>query len=83
MGFEVWAAPEKKLKDGRTQLVDTLAGWIHVQLLPIWLPKVRIDASNTHSLAGWFGENYLPYKRPPGGTPWGRWYRHCFQRTEG
>jgi hypothetical protein len=69
--YEVWAAPEKKLKDGRTQLVDTLVGWIHVQLLPIWLPKVRIDATNTHSLAGWFGENYLPYKRPAGVAPWG------------
>ncbi len=69
--YAVWAAPEKKLKDGRTKLEDALVGFIHFQLLPIWLPKVRIDASNTHSLAGWFGENYLPYKRPPGGKPWG------------
>ena len=60
VGFEVWAAPEKKLKDGRNQLVDTLVGWIHVQLLPIWLPKVRIDSTNTHSMAGWFEKNYLP-----------------------
>jgi hypothetical protein len=59
------------LKDGRTQLVDTLVGWIHVQLLPIWLPKVRIDSTNTHSMAGWFEENYLPYKRPEGLGNWG------------
>ena len=26
---------------------------------------------NTHSLAGWFGENYLPYKRPEGLGNWG------------
>ena len=69
--YGVWTAPEKKLSDGRTKLEDSLVGFIHFQLLPIWLPKVRIDASNTHSLAGWFGENYLPYKRPPGGKPWG------------
>ena len=41
-----------------------------IQLLPIWLPKAGIDASNTHSLAGWFGENYLPYKRPVSLEPW-------------
>jgi hypothetical protein len=69
--YGVWSAPETKLKDGRTKLEDALVGFIHFQLLPIWLPKVRIDATNTHSLAGWFGENYLPYKRPPGGEPWG------------
>ena len=68
--YAVWAALEKKLKDGRTQLVDTLVGHVIIQLLPIWLPKVRIDASNTHSLAGWFGENYLPYKRPELLEPW-------------
>lgn len=62
--YAVWTALESKLKDGRTKLVDTLVGHVIIQLLPIWLPKVRIDASNTHSLAGWFGENYLPYKRP-------------------
>ena len=68
--YGVWTAPETKLKDGRTKLEDSLVGFIHFQLLPIWLPKVRIDATNTHSLAGWFGENYLPYKRPPGRKPW-------------
>ena len=62
--YAVWTALESKLKDGRTKLVDTLVGHVIIQLLPIWLPKVRIDASNTHSLAGWFGENYLPYRRP-------------------
>lgn len=68
--YEVWAAPEKKLSDGRTKLVDTLAGHVVIQLLPIWLPKVRIDATNTHSMAGWFDENYLPYRRPASLGPW-------------
>ena len=68
--YAVWTALESKLKDGRTQLVDTLVGHVIIQLLPIWLPKVRIDASNTHSLEGWFGENYLPYIRPGGLRPW-------------
>lgn len=49
--YAVWTALESKLKDGRTQLVDTLVGYVIVQLLPIWLPKVRIDASNTHLFA--------------------------------
>jgi hypothetical protein len=69
--YAVWTALESKLKDSRTKLVDTLVGHVIVQLLPIWLPKVRIDASNAHSLAGWFGENYLPYKRPVGLGCWG------------
>ena len=68
--YSVWTALESKLRDGRTKLVDTLVGRVIIQLLPIWLPKVRIDASNTHSLAGWFGENYLPYKRPELLEPW-------------
>ena len=39
--YAVWTALESKLKDGRTQLVDTLVGHAIIQLLPIWLPKVR------------------------------------------
>ena len=69
--FEVWTALESKLANGRSRLVDALAGHVIIQLLPIWLPKVRIDASNTHSLAGWFEENYLPYRRPEGTGSWG------------
>jgi hypothetical protein len=68
--YAVWAAPEKKLCDGRTQLVDTLMGYVIIQLLPIWLPKVRVDARNQHSIAGWFGENYLPYRRPESLGEW-------------
>jgi hypothetical protein len=68
--YAVWTALESKMRDGRTRLVDTLVGHVIIQLLPIWLPKVRIDASNTHSLAGWFDENYLPYKRPESIGPW-------------
>lgn len=68
--YEVWAAPETKLTDGRTKLVDTLTGHLVIQLLPIWLPKVRIDSTNTHSMSGWFDENYLPYRRPSSLGPW-------------
>lgn len=68
--YAVWSALESRLRDERTKLVDTLAGHVIIQLLPIWLPKVRIDANNTHSLAGWFGENYLPYIRPESLGPW-------------
>lgn len=68
--YAIWTALESKLKDGRTQLVDTLVGHVMIQLLPIWLPKVRIDLSNTHSLLGWFEENYLPYRKTPGEVNW-------------
>jgi hypothetical protein len=68
--YAVWAATEVKLEDGRSQLGDTLLGHVIIQLLPIWLPKVRIDASNTHSLEGWFGDNYLPYRRSKGTGDW-------------
>jgi len=68
--YAVWTAIESKLTDGRTELVDAMVGHINIQMLPIWLPKVRIDASNTHSLAGWFDENYLPYRKAPGEDPW-------------
>lgn len=64
--FEVWTAALKPLLGGRSQLVDMRNGHILVQRLPIWLPKVRIDSSNSHSTAGWFDENYLPYRRPGG-----------------
>ena len=68
--YAIWSALESKLMDGRSELVDTLVGHVIIQLLPIWLPKVRIDATNTHSLAGWFDENYLPYRRPDELGPW-------------
>jgi hypothetical protein len=61
--FEVWVARTSKLRDGRSKVVDGLAGHVIVQLLPTWLPKVRIDSSNKHSMAGWFDEDYLPYRR--------------------
>jgi hypothetical protein len=69
--FEVWAARESKLRDGRTRLVDALAGHVIIQLLPTWLPRVRIDSNNAFSMAGWFDENYLPYRRPASLKAWG------------
>ena len=68
--YEVWAAVETAASDGRTELVDRMVGRANVQLLPIWIPKVRVDSSNTHSVDGWFGENYLPYRRAPGEAKW-------------
>ena len=62
--YEVMAAIPVKRKDGRTALIDEEVGHVVVQMLPIWLPKVRIDASNVFSLDGWFCDNYLPYRRP-------------------
>ncbi len=68
--YEVWTAVPFKRADGRTALVDERIGHIIVQMLPTWLPKVRIDASNSWSCDGWFGDNYLPYRRPPSTGQW-------------
>ena len=68
--YEVLSAVPLKRGDGRTVLRDELVGHVIVQMLPVWLPKVRIDASNVWSMDGWFNDNYLPYKRPP---TIGRW----------
>lgn len=65
--FEVKAAvlmPGKKLE------VDICVGHVILQLLPTWLPKVRLDSSNRQPLSGWFGENYLPYRRPATSSSW-------------
>ncbi|SCC92476.1 conserved hypothetical protein [Thiomonas sp. X19] len=68
--YEVMAAIPVKRQDGRTALIDEQVGHVIVQMLPIWLPKVRIDASNTFSLEGWFCDNYLPYRRPGNLSLW-------------
>ena len=68
--YEVLSAVPLKRGDGRTVLRDELVGHVIVQMLPIWLPKVRVDATNVWSCDGWFDDNYLPYKRPP---TLGRW----------
>ncbi|MEO1357818.1 MAG: replication-relaxation family protein, partial [Pseudomonadota bacterium] len=54
----------------RRTVEDRCVGHIVVQLLPTWLPKVRLSESNQALLAGWFGENYLPYRRPAALSPW-------------
>lgn len=68
--YEIWTAVPSKRGDGRTVLVDERVGHVIVQMLPTWLPKVRIDATNRWSSDGWFGDNYLPYRRP---LSTGRW----------
>lgn len=68
--YEVMAAIPVKRKDGRTALIDEEVGHVIVQMLPTWLPKVRIDASNKWSTDGWFGDNFLPYRRPPSTGRW-------------
>ncbi|MCV2355402.1 replication-relaxation family protein [Paucibacter sp. B2R-40] len=70
--FEVWGALEDALPDGRVKLKDSRLGHVIVQLLPTWLPRVRMDDRNKFSTAGWFGENYLPYRRPKDCEQWGR-----------
>lgn len=61
--YEVMCTQEEVLPDGRTRLVDSVAGHVIVQPLPVWLPKVRMDGRGGHAVDGWFDENYLPYRR--------------------
>ncbi len=70
--WEVRAGVKKPEGDGRVRVVDKLVGYIVVQRIPDWLPRVRVDARNKFSIAGWFGENYLPYRRPQSLSAWPR-----------
>lgn len=68
--MEVWQTVEERLKDGRSQLVDVLAGHVIVQELPTWLPRVRLDGRGGLLARGWLSENYLPYQRQGTDRPW-------------
>lgn len=68
--YEVIRTQEEVLGDGRTRLVDSIAGHVIVQPLPVWLPKVRMDGRGGHAVDGWFDENYLPYRRLPSMQAW-------------
>jgi len=68
--YEVWETCNRDHGDGRASLVDQLAGHVIVQTLPTWLPKVRLDGRGNVSMAGWFSENYLPYRRPHSLPAW-------------
>lgn len=68
--FQVWLTVEERISDGRVRLVDSLVGHVLVQELPVWLPRVRMDGRGGFSTEGWFTDNYLPYSRPCGMTPW-------------
>ncbi|MDR5743958.1 replication-relaxation family protein [Caballeronia sp. LZ029] len=70
--FEVWAELEQQHSDGRIGIENRRVGHVVVQLIPTWLPKVRLDAKNRHPLTGWLSENYLPYHRPTSLGPWPR-----------
>lgn len=70
--YEVHQSVEVKLRDGRSQLQDRLAGYVIVQELPIWLPRVRLDGRGDWSMRGWFDDNYLPYRRQAAMASWPR-----------
>lgn len=68
--YTVIRTREEVMPDGRTRLVDEAAGYVLVQALPVWLPKVRLDGRDGHACDGWFDENYLPYQRIPPMEHW-------------
>lgn len=70
--YEVWMTSDRKHRNGNVSLVDIRAGYIIVQALPVWLPRVRLDGRGDVSTAGWMSENYLPYRRPSEMPAWTR-----------
>jgi hypothetical protein len=70
--FEVWTEIEQRRPDGRVGIENQHVGHVIIELLPTWLPKVRLDNKNKHPLTGWLGENYLPYRRPDTLGAWPR-----------
>jgi hypothetical protein len=67
--FEVWRAVEERLSDGRTRPVDTRMGYVIVQALPTWLPKLRLEHVD-QAITGWFSDGLLPYNRPSSQRVW-------------
>lgn len=68
--FDVVGLAKVKGTDRRSSLERCVLGHVVVQMLPIWLPRVRIAKGEEFSTAGWFSENYLPYCRPPALGAW-------------
>ncbi|WP_431273670.1 DNA-binding protein [Variovorax ureilyticus] len=62
--FEVVGVPLVRYSDGTSSTERRVLGHVIIQMLPTWLPKVRISKGEEHSTGGWFSENYLPYRRP-------------------
>lgn len=67
--FEVWRAVEDMLPDGRTRALDKRVGYVVVQALPTWLPKLRLENAD-QAITGWFSDGLLPYKRPSPEQDW-------------
>jgi hypothetical protein len=67
--FEVWRAVETVLPDGRTLALDKRVGYVVVQALPTWLPKLRLENAD-QAITGWFSDDLLPYKRPRSQNGW-------------
>ncbi len=68
--YEVWGERRITHGDGRTSMALALRGHVVIQMLPLNLPKFRLDERNVASTAGWFCDNYLPYVRPASLGPW-------------
>lgn len=56
--FEVWRA-----QDSPTGQEDACVGHVILQMLPIGLPNYQGSDADKSRPAGWFEENYLPYRR--------------------
>lgn len=68
--YAVWASLEKTHPDGRVSLVDACVGHVVVQLLPVWMPKLRVTAAAPAHPPGWFEDNLLPFRRPSSLGAW-------------
>lgn len=63
--FEVWRA-----RDSDWGQEDVCVGHVLLQLLPIGLPNYKGDDKEKSYPAGWFEQNYLPYRRSASMGEW-------------
>jgi len=68
--FAVTANIGTRAAGRQVAMEDVVVGHIVVQRLPTWLPKARIEAGTPANMAGWFEENFLPYRRADALPSW-------------
>lgn len=68
--FNVVGLVRVRYPDKTSRNEERVLGHVVIQMLPTWLPKLRIAKGEEFSTAGWFSENYLPYCRPAALGQW-------------
>lgn len=70
--FDVWRKVLVPESEGRNSLKVAMVGYVLIQHLPLWLPKIRSDSKAAEPAFGWFPDDNLPYYRLPEMDTWPR-----------